>query len=157
MLDRLRDFLQRIPALEDPSREADDRELVRLAAAALLVEAMQADHDVQPAERETVVRVLKTQFGLDRAAAERLFRAAEDRVRDSVSLHEFTALLHRELTPVEKRSLLENLWRVVLADDALDRYEEHLLRRIADLLYISHNDFIRTKLKVRDEREGASE
>ena len=151
MLERLREYLQRIPAFEASSRDADEQALVRLAAAALLVEAMQADHAVQPAERDAVVRALKRQFGLDRADAERLFHAAEARVRDAVSLHEFTALLHRHLSPAEKCDLLENLWRVVLADTELDRYEEHLVRRIADLLYVSHADFIRTKLRAKGE------
>jgi len=151
MLERLREYLQRIPAFAVPSREADERELVRLSAAALLVEAMQADHVIQPAERDAVVQALERQFGLARADAESLFHAAEERVRDAVSLHEFTALLHRHLTPAEKQDLLENIWRVVLADDELDRYEEHLVRRIADLLYLSHSDFIRTKLRAQGE------
>jgi len=151
MLKNLRDFLQQIPAFADVRDRADDTELVRLAAAALLVEAMQADHEVLPEEREAVTAALSQQFGLARNAAERLFHAAEERVRDAVSLHEFTALLNKALTPAEKFTLLEQIWRVVLADQQLDRYEEHLVRRIADLLYLGHNDFIRAKLSAQGE------
>ena len=151
MLKSLRDFLQQVPAFADSSHRADDTELVRLAAAALLVEAMQADHEVQPDEREAVIAALRQQFGLAQGDAERLFHTAEERVRDAVSLHEFTALLHKALTPAEKFTLLEQIWRVVLADNRLDKYEEHLVRRIADLLYLSHHDFIRAKLRAQGE------
>jgi len=50
--------------------------------------------------------------------------------------------------------LLENLWRVAFADNEVDRYEEHMIRKVADLIYVNHSDFIRSKLKVRDEKQG---
>jgi len=37
------------------------------------------------------------------------------------------------------------MWRVAMADNALSRYEEHVIRKVADLLYVSHSDFIRSK------------
>ena len=51
---------------------------------------------------------------------------------------------------LDKVLLVENLWRLALADDHLDKYEEQMIRKTADLLYVSHSDFIRTKLRVRD-------
>jgi len=37
------------------------------------------------------------------------------------------------------------MWQVAFADDNLDRYEEHLIRKVAELTYVSHQDFIRLK------------
>ena len=49
--------------------------------------------------------------------------------------------------------LIEQIWRIILADDDVDKYEEHLVRRIAELLYVSHRDFIRAKLIAQAELE----
>ena len=45
---------------------------------------------------------------------------------------------------------MESLWRVAYADGDLDKYEERLIRQVADLTHVSHKDFIRLKLAVRD-------
>ena len=49
----------------------------------------------------------------------------------------------------EKVGLIENMWRIAFSDEQLDKYEEHLIRKISDLIYVSHSDFIKTKLNVR--------
>ncbi|MBI3171641.1 MAG: TerB family tellurite resistance protein, partial [Hydrocarboniphaga effusa] len=42
-------------------------------------------------------------------------------------------------------ALLGLLWRVAYADGKLEANEEHLLRRLSDLLHLSHGDFIRAR------------
>ena len=67
----------------------------------------------------------------------------------AVSLQGFTRLLHDNLSEVEKLRVLEMLWQVALADEHLDRHEDHLIRRVAELLYIPHRDMIRVRNRVR--------
>ena len=68
-----------------------------------------------------------------------------------MGLHPFTSVVHDRFDAHEKVKLIECLWRVAFADGNVDKYEEHMLRRIAELLHISHRDFIRTKLEVQAE------
>ena len=124
-----------------------------MAAAVLFVEVMHADHKVDKRERQIVKRALLESFSLSRQDAEELLQQAEDRVKDVTSLHEFTSLLHSHLSNEEKVMLIEQIWRIILADDDVDKYEEHLVRRIAELLYVSHRDFIRAKLIAQAELE----
>ena len=124
-----------------------------MAAAVLFVEVMHADHKVDKRERQIVKRALLESFSLSRQDAEELLQQAEDRVKDVTSLHEFTSLLHSRLSNEEKVMLIEQIWRIILADDDVDKYEEHLVRRIAELLYVSHRDFIRAKLIAQAELE----
>ena len=53
----------------------------------------------------------------------------------------------RELFDVfeQKRDLLAMMWRVAMADNEISRYEEHVIRKVADLLYVPHGDFIAAK------------
>lgn len=132
---------------EPPGREAPGGALPasRLAVAALLVEIARADHEVAPAERSSIRRMLAAAYGLDPGSAGKLLARAERAVEESVSLYEFTRRLNDELSPDEKANAVEMLWRVAFADGRIDKYEEHLVRKAADLLYVPHRRFIRAK------------
>ena len=64
-------------------------------------------------------------------------------------MYEFTRLINDHYSYEQKTGLVENLWRLAFADENLDKYEEGLIRRVADLIHVSHGDFIKTKLKIR--------
>ena len=117
----------------------------RLAVAVLLVEIARADHEIAPAERSSIRRMLASAYGLDPGSAGELLDRAERAVEESVSLYEFTRRLNDELSPDEKANAVEMLWRVAFADGRIDKYEEHLVRKAADLLYVPHRRFIRAK------------
>ena len=38
------------------------------------------------------------------------------------------------------------MWAVAHADNEVHPHEEYVIRKVADLLYVSHSDFIRGKL-----------
>ncbi len=153
MITTIRKLLNKSAARDKSMSSVDKEELIRMAAAVLFVEVMHADHKVDKRERQIVKRALLESFSLSRQDAEELLQQAEDRVKDVTSLHEFTSLLHSRLSNEEKVMLIEQIWRIILADDDVDKYEEHLVRRIAELLYVSHRDFIRAKLIAQAELE----
>ena len=123
----------------------------RHAVATLLVEVARADFEVDSSERTAIRRMLGAAYGLDSESAGELVAAAERDVEESVSLHEFTRRLNEESSPKEKVEIIEMLWRVAFADGRLDKYEEHLVRKAADLLHVPHRRFIRAKLKIEGE------
>ena len=113
-----------------------------------------ADHEVTPVERGAIESALRHVFELDRAAAADLYREAERHADDATSLYEFTRLINDHFQPAEKERLVELLWLVAFADGALDKYEEHLVRRVADLTYVPHAAFIRTKHRAMERWRG---
>jgi uncharacterized tellurite resistance protein B-like protein len=119
-----------------------------LAVAALLVEVLRADYDVSAGERRQVLDSIQEVLGLESAECEALLASADWLVDGAHDLHQFTSQLNRTLSHVEKLQLLEQLWRVAQADEIVHRYEEHLIRRIADLLHVSHREFIVAKLRA---------
>ena len=153
MISTIRKLLQKTAAMDKSMGKVDKQELIRMAAAVLFVEVMHADHKIDKRERQVVKRALLESFSLSRKDAEELLQQAEDRVKDVTSLHEFTSLLHSRLSNEEKVMLIEQIWRIILADDDVDKYEEHLVRRIAELLYVSHRDYIRAKLSAQGDLE----
>lgn len=118
----------------------------RLAAAVLLVEMARADHDSHESERSALRAGLVREFGVAEATVDALLQRAAKRAQESVSLYDFVKTLNETMSVEKKRELLALLWKVAYADGRIDAHEEHLLRRLADMLYLSHADFIAGKL-----------
>jgi uncharacterized tellurite resistance protein B-like protein len=149
MISKFRKLLEQTLIHDSATAGPDKQQSINMAAAVLFVEVMQADHNVDKREREIVKLALMESFSLSKQDANELLSQAEARVKGVTSLHEFTSMLHARLTNEEKVSLIEQIWRIILADEEVDKYEEHLVRRIAELLYVSHSDYIRAKLSAQ--------
>ncbi|HWJ05625.1 MAG TPA: TerB family tellurite resistance protein [Steroidobacteraceae bacterium] len=120
---------------------------LNLAVAALLVEVLRADYDVAPGERQQVVDSVARLLELDPEASGELVTEAERQIDRSHDLYQFTSQINRVYDDAGKVRLLEALWRVARADETVHKYEEHLIRRVADLLHVRHADFIAAKLR----------
>lgn len=138
--------------LANPEQETSEHKVhrLRLASAALMIELLKTDMHIDERETNMMRQVLQQTFKLDQKELSDIISLAEEEARQAVSLYEFTSLVNAEYRYEDKVLLVENLWRLALADDHLDKYEEQMIRKTADLLYVSHSDFIRTKLRVRD-------
>ena len=153
MLTRIRNFLETTLTHSDTEATAGEREhAIRLATAALLVELSRTDFDASDLERDLILRLVREHFSLNDSESEELLAAADTEADLAVSLHEFTRLLHDHLDVDEKHRIVEMLWRVAYADAVLHRYEDHFVRKVADLLYIPHSELVRIRHKVKSER-----
>ncbi|MCW8934165.1 MAG: TerB family tellurite resistance protein [Gammaproteobacteria bacterium] len=123
---------------------------LNLAAAALLIEMVLQDDHVDKTEVVQVKKILVSQFDLSEAEMESLYALAEEEKHQATDYHQFTKLIANHYTQPQKIRLIESLWRVAYADEVLDKYEEHMVRRISDLIHVSHKDFIQAKHRVEN-------
>jgi uncharacterized tellurite resistance protein B-like protein len=126
------------------TREVEDRAL-ELACAALMFEVARADFSVETTEQDAVTSLLTAQFNLSADEVFTITEAAIEQADAATCLFEFTRTLNELASAEQKRNLLAMMWRVAMADNALSRYEEHVIRKVADLLYVPHGDFIAAK------------
>jgi len=131
-----------------PVPSAGSAGTLNLAVAALLVEVLRADYEVTAAERQQVVRSIGKLLELGEADSVALMELAERQTEQSHDLFQFTSMINQGYSAAEKERLVEHLWRVARADETIHKYEEHLIRRIADLLYVPHSSFIAAKLRT---------
>jgi uncharacterized tellurite resistance protein B-like protein len=120
------------------------------AVAALLMEVMLADHEVNEKEEVQVKQFLRdvSELGDD---IDLLYEEARSGVEQANDLYQFTKVINETATLEQKMLLLKALWRVALADDDIDAYEDHRIRRISELMFLSHSEFIQAKLFVQNE------
>ena len=110
-----------------------------------MFEVARADFSVEAIEQETVTALLTDQFNLSADEVSTITEAAVEQADAATCLFEFTRTLNELASAEQKRNLLAMMWRVAMADNALSRYEEHVIRKVADLLYVPHGDFIAAK------------
>ncbi len=123
---------------------------LQIATAALLLEMMRMDNELEDEERQAIACTLQTQFNLGREQIETLMALAEQESREANDYYQFTSLINKHCDLAQKVQIIENLWHVAMIDGHLDAHELHLMRKLADLLYIGHADYVAAKKRARD-------
>ncbi len=147
MLRKLQQFFSEQMA---PQGSGDTDHRLRVATAALLIELSKADFEQDSAERDAIQRLLRRD-GLTDEELNELLALAEQQFAEDNAYHPYTSLINEHYSPEQKVELIEALWRVALADGEISKYEDHLIRKISELIYVPHREFFRTKLKVTNE------
>ena len=147
MLNKLSDFLSTIIA--PASVEGRPEHTLQLATAVLLIEVMRSDAESTDEEQATVLKILKERFQLPDAEVAQLSELGHRTAKAANDLHQFTSLINRELELPEKVRIIEYMWQVAYADRQISAHENHLMRRMADLLHISHGDYVAAKMRAK--------
>ena len=132
------------------NQEEKEKNIINNACAALLIETALADKVFNTEEIDSMKKTLREVYGIDEKDLDELISESEKKVSESTSLYEYTRLINDLCDYQDKLKLINNLWAIAFADKHLDKYEEYLIRKISDLLHVSHSDFIQQKLNVKE-------
>jgi uncharacterized tellurite resistance protein B-like protein len=146
-MNKLSDFLSTM--LLPASVEVREENTLQLAVAVLLIEVMQADAECAFEEQSAIMKILKQRFRLSDTEVVKLSERAQHASREANDFYRFTALINHELTLPEKIQIVEYLWQVVYADGKVSAHENHLMRKLVDLLHISLGDNAAAKERAR--------
>jgi len=138
--------IETISTADSSAEAAVDRDAaLRMATAVLMLDVARADSVFEESEFDSVLKLIETHFDLAPEEAAQLVNLASDKAEDIVSVHEFTQLLHEHLGEEEKARIIALLWQIAYADGRLDKYEDSLVLKISDLLYVSRGRVMRLK------------
>ncbi|WP_039914143.1 tellurite resistance TerB family protein [Cellvibrio mixtus] len=148
MLNKLSRFIERHlqPGGASPVLSAHQKQL---AVAALLIEVAMADHQFSDQELESLSYSLKNKYSLSSNEISELIVLAKSESNHATSLHQFTQIINQHCNNAEKFNLIKAMWEIAFADGNLDKYEDYLIRKVADLIYLPHSEFIRAKSQVK--------
>jgi uncharacterized tellurite resistance protein B-like protein len=118
-----------------------------LSICVLLIEVSKSDDDYDDSEKAKIIDLLEKQFSLNHEQIDILMKMADKKNNEIISLHELTASINKEYTYSEKKNVIKMLWDIAYSDGRIDKYEDYTVRKISDLLYIKHSDFIKAKLR----------
>ena len=126
---------------------------VELAYAALLIEVVKSDYEIDERESKKVLEILNKKLNSNYDDLHQIMELAKNKSDEATSLYEFTRLINDEYVYEEKVEMIASMWNIAFSDQRLDKYEDYLIRKIAELTYVSHSDFIKSKLKVKERSE----
>lgn len=153
MLDRIRRFLDDAIQRSTGDDPFDRDHAMRCASAALMLEMTHMEPEQSAAlGRELVATLVREDFGLSQEETDALLACADAERRDATDYFQFTRLINEHFTTEEKISLIESLWRVAYADQRLSSLEEHLVRKVSELIYVPHAAFISAKHRAKAQR-----
>ena len=138
-------FEQKIQSISGGQTAVLPERALQLATATLLIEVSRADFHISAEEKQAIAVGIQKFFSLTSAETREIVELAESEIDDATCLFEFTRLVNESFEYSQKLKIVEMMWRVSYADLDKDKYEEHLIRKISDLLYVSHSDFIRLR------------
>ena len=152
MLSAIRDFFdQRLATAQSPVRK---QHTLELATATLLAEVVRLDGTTDERERAVVLDAVCAQFHLESEEADTLFRLAEAESREATDYYQFTSLIRQHYSQEDRQRIVELLWGAAYADEHLSAHEQHLIRKIADLLYVPHPAYIAAKMRAKEAAGG---
>ena len=152
MLNKIKEYISELgkDSAGISNEEQDNTEIINNACAALLIETALADKVFNDEELASMKQTLKIVYKVEEKDIDELIDESKKKVSESTSLYEYTRLINNLCDYEDKLRLTNNLWSIAFADQQLDKYEEYLIRKISDLLHVSHKDFIQQKLLVKE-------
>ncbi|GAA5445801.1 hypothetical protein Misp06_04006 [Microbulbifer sp. NBRC 101763] len=152
MLQQIRKLFEQIGNSADV--ETRNEKDVRMISAALLVEVATVDQKLDQRERDTLTHLLCQHYALDVHSAAEIIDEAIDQREHATSLFEFTQAVNDQFTEQDKYLLVRQMWQVAFSDDVIEAFEEHLIRRVSELIYLPHGLFTRARAEARDLKDN---
>ena len=154
MIVKIKQFFEQYIVVTESISEDELEHQLQLACAALMIEVLYADYSVNQDELDILRKTLQDNFAISSAEAIELIQLAEEERSESTDYYQFTSLINEFYTQQQKRDLVTRLWQMAYADKTVHKFEEHLVRRLADLLHVPHSAFIQSK-HLASETPGA--
>ena len=143
-------FFKKIFKTEESEKPTIDDKTSTKACIALLLETSMADEVLDESELQALKNTLQKDFLIDEDEVDELINLAKENVQDSTSLYEFTRDINDNFDATERVKLIESMWKIAYADGNIDKYEEHIIRKVSNLIYVAHSDFINAKLSAKE-------
>jgi uncharacterized tellurite resistance protein B-like protein len=150
MIENIKKFFSENIDTSEQKSESSSEHAVSIATCALLLEMAHADSEFSNDERDQIISILKSSYGITENEAKELIILSEQERKDSTDLWQFTNLINLKYSREEKIQIAEILWTIVYKDGKVDQHEEYLMRKLTYLLDLDHQDMIAAKFNARD-------
>ncbi len=152
MILRIKQYFESRLIISSTSSQVDIEHRLKLACAVLMFEMIHVDGTAHDKEEQKIRHALQQQFELSNAEAEELLATAHEVKNQTADYYQFTSLINQHYSQQQKIFLVEQLWQIAYADKILDKFEEHLVRTLADLLHVPHRHFMQSKHRVENNK-----
>ncbi len=151
MLSKISAFFQSLAETENSQKNEVSLEI---ACSVLLCEVMLADGQLDDTEKTKLNDIISSQFQLTDIEVTEIIQHALLLCENATDFYQFTSKINENYSLEQRIKMLELLWQVAYADGELASIEEHIIRKIADLLHLRHSEYIQTKLNSQEKQQN---
>ena len=146
MFKNFKSFFETAKKKENNDQEYLDEDIY--AVLALLIEASKIDGEIHNEELELIKSILVNKFNLDSTKAEKSIKFVVQKSEEKVEIYSDIRVILNNMDHLERISVVEMLWKIILADGEIDQYESNLIRRICGLLHVTGPESSEAKKKA---------
>lgn len=151
MLSKISAFFQ---SLAETENSQENEISLEIACSVLLCEVMLADGQLDDTEKAKLNDIISSQFQLTDIEVAEIIQHALLLCENATDFYQFTSKINESYSLEQRIKMLELLWQVAYADGDLASIEEHIIRKIADLLHLRHSEYIQTKLNSQEKQQN---
>ena len=148
MISKIKRFFEENLQLAEHAPQHTDKK-VELTCIALLIELSKVDQSIDDRELDTIRDIAIRKFGISDEKVDEIIELAKEESEQATSLYQFTDLVNTQYSDDLKYQLILSMWKVAFSDGEIDKYEEHLIRKISDLIYVPHVKFMEAKFNAQ--------
>ncbi len=127
--------------------QTDTNHTLQLATCILLIEVSKSDDDFDTDEQEKIKKLIQAKFDLNIEELNYIYSLSNDNHKNMTSLFEWTDIINKECSYEEKLIIIGYMWDIAFTDSKIDKYEDYTIRKVSELIYVKHKDFINLKNK----------
>ncbi|MBA6232078.1 MULTISPECIES: tellurite resistance TerB family protein [unclassified Colwellia] len=147
MLTKISSFFQNLAndLADNATKDNANEVTIELACAVLLCEVMRADGHFDQHEQAKLAILLVEQFNLNEEEVKQVIDEALMQSEQATDFYRYTSKINQHFSIEQRITMVEHLWKMAYADGELVSIEEHVIRKIGDLLQLRHAEYIQTK------------
>lgn len=149
MIDLVKKFFSKRTDDNTGNTRKKSSEDILVSTCVLLLEMSVIDGEFSETEKQKILSILKEEYALPEEYAEALLETSKERLNDSTDLWRFASLINQSYSVEEKERIIEMIWRIAYADGTLEKHEDYLVHKLANLLRLTHKQLINAKLKAK--------
>ena len=148
MIDLAKKIFGKSTQVDTGNQKRENCHDIRVATCAILMEMANIDGEFSEAERENIVSILKKDYQLSDEYAAELLETSNKELKQTIDLWQFTNLINQNYSTEERIHIIEMIWKIVYSDGRLDKHEDYLVHKLANLLRLTHKQLIDAKVKI---------
>ena len=140
-------FNKLFPKLNDEvsNDNSSDTDQLQIATCILLIEVSKSDDDFDIQEQNKIKDLVKKKFNIPQEKIDSIFEYCNKEHDSMTSLYDWTEVINKECDYEQKCMIIGFMWDIAFIDSKIDKYEDFTIRKVADLIYVKHKDFIALK------------
>ena len=129
----------------------EDKEHINIknSATILLLSVANADYNIEKEEIKLIKEIIQDFFSIDTRETYKIVEQAIIDFKKSTSLFEYAQILNEHFTYQDKIDFIFCIFELAYVDKELHFMEQHLIKKISDILTVEHKDLIKTKLEIQ--------